>query len=364
MSGRPGDAAHDSPTLGERISRSFLATQELLTIELGLQLGLYRALGDHGPASSDQLADRCRLDRRYVAEWLEQQAVAGIVSVHDGDGEAATRRYRLDHASAAALLDGDSLDFVGPLAGVATGLARSLPQVASAFRTGAGVAPAAYGHDLSDHMAALNRPLFAHLLAGWLARTSEVHQRLGADPPARVADIGCGAGWSTIAIAVAYPKVVVHGLDCDPRAVSMARANAEQAGVGDRTDFVQCDITGPGPGGGYDLVTCFEALHDMARPVDALRGMRGLLAGGGRVVVADERVGEHFGAPGDRRERAAYGWSVLYCRPTGRAEPPSAATGAVLRPSLLSRYAVEAGFRDVTILPIDDPVWRFYQLVA
>ncbi len=353
-----------SLTLGERISRSLLATQELLTVQLGLQLGLYRALSDDGPATPPQLAARTGLDERYLAEWLEQQAVAGILSVVEVGADPAQRRYVLDDSCISALLDRDSLSFVGALAGIATALARNLPQVQTAFRTGGGIAAGEFGHDLSDETAALNRPLFRHLLPGWLANLSGIHERLQADPPARIADVGCGVGWSSIDLALAYPKVVVHGLDCDQRAVLLACRNADEAGVADRTEFVTGDIAVPGLRGTYDLVTCFEALHDMARPVEALAGMRSLLAKGGRVLVAEERVRETFQAPGDRRERAAYCWSVLYCLPIGRSEVPSAATGAVMRPSLLARYAAEAGYSDVTIAPIDDPVWRFYHLIG
>ena len=361
----PHETAGDQrESLTQRISRSFLASQELLTMQLGLQLGLYQALADLGEATGPELAARTGVDGRYLAEWLEQQAVAGIVSVDDCGGAPDRRGYRLDAASQAALLDHDSVDYVAPLARIATVLARTIPQIQTAFATGVGVAAEAYGEDLGDHTAALNRPLFLRLLVGWLGAIAEIHGRLASDPPARVADVGCGPGWSSIALALAYPKVRVHGLDLDPHAISTARANAAGAAVGDRTAFETGDIAAPPWRGPFDLVTCFEALHDMAQPLAALRGMRSLLAEGGQVLIAEERVGQTFHAPGDHRERAAYGWSVLYCLPVGRSRTPSAATGAVLRPSRLAHFAAEAGFRDVTVAPIDDPVWRFYQLVA
>ncbi len=325
--------------------------------------------------------------------------MAGFLDVDDCCADPAERRYRLEGEARAALLDTSGVDYVAPLAGVATALARCLPQVQNAFRAGGGVAPHAYGHDLGDDMAVLNRPLYLRLLAGWLAAVPDVHDRLGADPPARVADIGCGLGWSSVALALAYPKVTVQGLDLDPRAVEGACENAARAGVVPRVRFFAGDVTAAGRGGDvtaaglggggtvpratgeatgagrrgaattpalagpFDLVTCFEALHDMAQPVEALRGMRRLLADGGRVLIAEERVDTSFRAPGDSRNRAAYGWSVLYCLPTGRSQEPSAATGAVLRPSALAEYAAAAGFPSVTVVPVDDAVWRFYLLV-
>ncbi len=123
------------------------------------------------------------------------------------------------------------------------------------------------------------------------------------------------------------------------------------------------DAAYPGLAGGYDLVTAFETIHDMAQPIEALRKMRGLVNDRGTVVIADERVGEAFSAPGDDVERLNYGFSVLHCLAVGMAESPSAATGTVMRPPTLRRYAEEAGFRAVEILPIENDFWRFYRLV-
>ena len=116
-------------------------------------------------------------------------------------------------------------------------------------------------------------------------------------------------------------------------------------------------------GGRYDLVTIFEALHDMNHPVDALRSAYRLLKEGGSVVVADERVAEHFTAPGDDIERFNYGWSVLHCLPVGMLEPDSAGTGTVMRPDTVRAYAAAAGFNRTDVLPIEHDLWRFYRLV-
>ncbi len=122
------------------------------------------------------------------------------------------------------------------------------------------------------------------------------------------------------------------------------------------------DAADPAVAGSYDLVCIFEALHDLARPVEALAAMRPMLADGGSVLVADERVAERFTAPGDEIERMMYGWSVLHCLPAAMAEQPSAATGTVMRSDTLRRYASEAGFTQVEVLPIDNDFFRFYRL--
>jgi 2-polyprenyl-3-methyl-5-hydroxy-6-metoxy-1,4-benzoquinol methylase len=210
----------------------------------------------------------------------------------------------------------------------------------------------------------MNRTQFVNLLGSdWLPAVPDVHARLQAGPPARVADIGCGTGWSSIAIARAYPKVMVEGFDSDDASIALARSNAAEAGVAQRVTFHLRDASDPQLVGRYDLVTFFECVHDFGRPVEALKVARRLLAEGGSVMVADERVGERFSAPSDDVERLMYGWSVLFCLPTGLADEPSVGTGTVMRPATLRRYAVEAGFRNVEVLPIENDFWRFYRLV-
>ena len=197
----------------------------------------------------------------------------------------------------------------------------------------------------------------------WLPSVPDVHERLRADPPARVADVGCGAGWSSISIARAYPKARVDGFDLDEPSVELARANAERAGLADRVSFHVRDASDAALEGRYDLATAFECIHDMGRPVEALRAMRRLVGEEGAVIVADERVADSFQAPGDDTERLMYGWSVLFCLPAGLADEPSVGTGTVMRQRTLRRYATEAGYRDVEVLPIENDLWCFYRLL-
>jgi 2-polyprenyl-3-methyl-5-hydroxy-6-metoxy-1,4-benzoquinol methylase len=150
----------------------------------------------------------------------------------------------------------------------------------------------------------------------------------------------------------------------DEASVALARANVAAAGLEDRVAIHCHDVTDPALAGRYDLVTAFECVHDMPQPVAVLRAMREMVAEGGTVLVADERVAEAFAAPGDDLERLMYGFSVLHCLPVGMADAPSRGTGTVMRPDTLRRYAAEAGFRQVEVLPIEADFWRFYRLVA
>ncbi len=136
-----------------------------------------------------------------------------------------------------------------------------------------------------------------------------------------------------------------------------------ETGVTDRVAFRAADAADPGFSGRYDLATIFEALHDMSRPVEALRAARSLLDEGGSVLVADELVAEEFSIPAGDRERDAYGWSVVSCLPDAMGDPETAATGAVMRPATLRTYATDAGFARVDVLPIETQFWRFYRLL-
>jgi 2-polyprenyl-3-methyl-5-hydroxy-6-metoxy-1,4-benzoquinol methylase len=178
--------------------------------------------------------------------------------------------------------------------------------------------------------------------------------------PHAVADVACGAGWSAIGIARAYPRY--GGQPRPDPSIALAQANVAKAGLGDRVTLMVRDAADPALAGQYDLVTIFEALHDMSRPVEALRACRQLLAPGGSVLVVDERVADTFVAPGDQVARLMYGFSILCCLPSGMADQPSAATGTVMRADTLRRHAADAGFGATEVLPIASDFFRFYRL--
>jgi 2-polyprenyl-3-methyl-5-hydroxy-6-metoxy-1,4-benzoquinol methylase len=157
----------------------------------------------------------------------------------------------------------------------------------------------------------------------WFPAIPDVGRRLRSQPPARVADVGCGTGWSSIGIAKAYPLAEVDAFDLDVASIADARRNAEASGVADRINFEVRDAADPSLAGQYDLVTAFETIHDMSNPVGALRAMRLLSKEGGSVVIGDERVAEEFIAPGDELERFMYGWSAVHRQPVGMADSPS-----------------------------------------
>jgi len=349
--------------LAERLVDATTHALETLSVHLGLELGLYQALADLGAATEAEVAAHAGVAPRYAREWLEQQAAAGYLACDDPARPPEQRRYRLPTGHAEVLLDADSPDYAAPVAATFAGVARVLPQLLEAYRSGGGVPYAAYGQELRRGIAALNRPMFLHELAStWLPAVPGLDRRLRSAPPARVLDLGCGLGASSIALARAYPRAQVLGVDLDQASIAEARARAAEAGVADRVTFVVGDaarVTAEAP---VDLVTLFEALHDLGDPVGALRAARGLLADDGSVLVADERVADAFTTPGEPIERFMYGWSVLHCLPATLAEHPVEATGTVLRAPTVARWAAAAGFTGFEVLSIDNPFWRFYRL--
>jgi SAM-dependent methyltransferase len=358
----PSGSATDA--LVERLFSAAIDTLELASVHVGGRLGFYRSLADDGDATSGELAARTGTDERYVREWLEQQAVAGFLSVEDPAAEPGERRYGVPDAHRPVFADEEDLNHLTPLATLAIGVLRPIDELLKAYRSGGGVPYEAYGADTREGIGAINRPQFVNLVSEWFASISEVDTRLRSEPPARVADLACGTAWSSIAIARAYPAIEVDAIDIDAASIETARENVERAGLPERVHPGVHDASDSELPGRYDLVTIFDALHDMNHPVDALRTARTMLAEGGSVLVADERVAEQFNAPGDGIERFNYGWSVLHCLAVGNLDDDSAATGTVIRPDTVRAYAAEAGFADVDVLPIEHDFWRFYRLLV
>jgi SAM-dependent methyltransferase len=356
----PANTTEQTEALVERLFGAVIDTLELASVHIGGRLGFYRALADAGDATPSELAARTGTAERYVREWLEQQAVAGFLIVGDSEAEPGERRYALPTAYRPVFVEQEDVNFLTPLAALAIGVLGPMEALLRAYRSGGGVPYEAY--DVHEAIGAINRPQFVHLVADWLAAIPDVDARLADEPPARVADLACGTAWSSIAIARAYPRVSVDAIDVDVESIESARRNVAAVGLDDRVRPIVQDASDPDLPGRYDLVTIFEALHDMNHPVEALRTARESLAEGGSVVIADERVAEHFTAPGDELERLNYGWSVLHCLAVGLLDADSTGTGTVLRTETVRAYASQAGFGRVDVLPIEHDFWRFYRL--
>jgi 2-polyprenyl-3-methyl-5-hydroxy-6-metoxy-1,4-benzoquinol methylase len=346
--------------LVERLFGATIGTLELFGVYIGDRLGLYAALARGDAFDPEELARRAGIAPRYAREWLEQQAVAGLLDVEDGgNGE---RRYRLPAGHADVLVDPESDFYLAPFASLLSGIGGVLPDVVDAYRTGGGVPFSKYGADLRDGQAAINRPAFTHEMASWIAAMPDVEARLRSEPPARVADVGCGVGWSTLALARSFPEANVEGIDLDEASIDDARRNAAEAGMTDAVSFQVRDAADPAAKGAYDLACMFEALHDTPRPAEVLSALREMLRDGGSMLLADERVADSFTAPGDELERMMYGWSISHCLPAAMVDQPAEPTGTVLREPTVRELASRAGFESVEVLPIESDFFRFYRL--
>lgn len=345
-----------------RLQQATLGYFDVLAGYLGRQLGLYDALAAARSLTARELAAGTGTHERYVREWLEQQAVTGVLEVNDVEAAPAERRYSLPRAHARVLVERDDPLWQGDRPLSLLPLSRQMPSLLAAFREGGGIAATDHDDDARVAQASLGRVAYLTEMAGWIAAVPGLQARLRARPPARVADLGCGAGWSAIGLARAFPAVTVDGFDVDPASVEMARQHARAAGVGDRVRFETRDAADPQLVGDYDLAMVFEALHDMPRPIEALRTLRRLTAAGGTVLVVDLKVPPAFSAPGSDLDRFVYGWSVLSCLASSMSGPRPAGTGAAMRPDTLRACAHEAGFTDAEILDVPHDGWTFYRL--
>lgn len=345
----------------ERVLQSALGWAETMAFYLGDRLGWYRSLAQHGPSTAAELAERTQTSPRYAREWLEQQAVTGILLADDAQG-ATMRRFTLPAGAVEALTDERSLAYIAPLPRMVGAVGPQTAALLEAYRSGGGVSWEQLGVDAREAQADLNRPWFAQLPAVF-ADVDRIHAVLSR-PGARIADVGMGAGWSSISLALGYPELHVDGFDVDAPSVELARANAAAAGVADRVRFHLAGGDSLEDVGPFDGAFAFECVHDMSRPVDVLHAMRRAVREDGIVVIMDEAVGETFGGPGAEFEPLMYAFSLFVCLPDGMSDHPSAATGTVMRPGILRDYAQAAGFDDISVLPIDDfSFFRFYELL-
>ena len=349
--------------LTQRLLESVGPALELLTIELGHRLGLYAAIDAAGGVTAHDLAGLTGYGERQLREWLDQQAIAGIL-----ESEAGTRRrYRLPAAHRAVLLDPTSPVHGAGLASMFAGIASAFDAVAESFTADGAVSFARFGAPVRNGLEVIYRPGYTHALPSWLEQLPDIESQLEAG--GTIVDAGCGTGWSTIALARRFPRAVVLGVDLDAASIEEARRNAETAGVADRVRFECADVGDDAAlralvGGPATLVTVFLALHDMNDPQRALSSLAGVLAPGGAVLIGDAKVEDEFLAPAGPLDRMFSAFSVLHCLPATLAEGSGHAHGTVLRAPTVMAWSAAAGLRRAERLPIEHPAWSFYRLDA
>lgn len=340
----------------ERLGHETNSALSMLNLWPGLKLGLFRELRAAGPSTAPELARRVGCQERYVREWLECMYAGEYIEY-----DLATETFSITPEHAAVLLDETHPAYNAGSVYAIPEVAGILPRLADAFQNGGGVPYEAYGDGMRESISKGNRPLFVNdYVSKWIPAMPDVEQKLRAG--ARVADIGCGEGWSSISLAQSFPTIEIDAVDVDAASIDAAKRIAQAHGVAERVQFHLASAEQQPLSGSYDLVTAFECLHDMAYPVEILRIMRALALSDGAVLIADEAAGDSLEANRNFLGHYFYNWSVLHCLPQSLVMPNAAGTGTVLRPSVLKRYAREAGFSRVDILPIENEIWRFYRL--
>jgi 2-polyprenyl-3-methyl-5-hydroxy-6-metoxy-1,4-benzoquinol methylase len=312
------------------------AAMSAALVLIGDELGLYKAMAAAGPVTPGELANRTETNERYVREWLNNQAAGGYVTY-----DASNGRYTLPPEQAAALADEASPAFIPGAFQVIAAAMKAAPRIAEAFHTGAGL-------DWGDQDPILfvgterffRSGYLGNLVSAWIPALTGVEEKLRRG--ARVADVGCGHGASTILMARTYPKSEFVGIDVHAASIETARRRARDAGVGDRVRF---EVAGAQDfaGSDYDLVACFDCLHDMADPVGAARHIRQALAKDGTWLLvepfASDRVEDNLNPVG----RVFYGASTVFCVPCSLAGH-GPALGAQAGEARLRQVTVEGGF--------------------
>jgi SAM-dependent methyltransferase len=313
------------------------ATVNAGLIVVGDRLGLYRAMANAGPISAGELAQRTGTSERYVREWLNAQAAGGFVEY-----VTATDSYILPAEQAMALADEDSPAFVGGAFQLAVATLKSAERIEAAFRSGAGVGWHEHDEGVPIGCERFFRPGYnANLVSAWLPALDDVEEKLKRG--ARVADVGCGLGASTRLMAKAYPNSTFAGFDYHTESIELAREKAEAAGLGGRADF---DVAPAAafPGGGYDLITMFDCLHDMGDPVGAARHVRKALAPDGTWLVVEPIAGDSVEQNLNPVGRAYYSFSTFLCTPSSLSQDVGLALGAQAGEARIRDVALAAGF--------------------
>jgi SAM-dependent methyltransferase len=307
---------------------------------IGERLGLYKALATSGPLSPAELARLSETDDRYVAEWLAANAASGYVEYDPRSG-----RYHMTPEQELTLADASSAAYVPGAFLLAMSGFIDLPKITQAFKTGEGVGWHEHHHCLFEGTEKFFRPSYAgNLISSWLPALEGVEAKLKRG--ARIADVGCGHGASTILMAKAYPECELFGFDYDAASIAEAKKRAISAGVGDRITFAVASAKDY-PGAGYDLVTFFDCLHDMGDPAGASKHVFDSLSADGTWMIvepyAKDRVEENLNPVG----RIFYSASTMICTPASRSQEVGLALGAQAGEARLAEVVKRGGFTRV-----------------
>jgi SAM-dependent methyltransferase len=316
------------------------AAMNAALILVGDKLGLYKAMAGAGPMTSAELASKTGTLERYVREWLAAEAAGGFVLY-----DAATEKYTLPPEQAMALADETSPVFLPGFFEIVAACVKDEPKITEAFRSGKGVGWHEHDHGLFAGTERFFRPNYrAHLIGEWIPALGDTESKLKAG--ARVADVGCGLGTSTILMAQAYPKSTFVGFDYHPKSIDMAREAAAKAGVSDRVKFDVAKAKDY-PGKDYQLVAFFDCLHDMGDPEGAARHVRDTLAPNGAWMIVEPFAHDKLENNLNPIGRVFYAASTMLCTPASLSQEVGLGLGAQAGEGRLAKIMHSAGFTKV-----------------
>lgn len=316
----------------------FGATFHAGLVVMGESLGLYKAMAGGGPLTSAELAERTGTNERYVREWLNSQAAGGYVEY-----DAAAGRYSLSEEQAFALADENSPAYLPGAFLLAVSALRAVPQITERFRTGEGFGWHEHDHGLFRGTELFFRPGYAaNLISSWIPSLEGVEERL--KKGAKVADVGCGLGASTILMAQAYPDSTFVGYDYHNGSIEIARRRAAEAGVSDRVKF-EVARAKDYPGKGYDFVTFFDCLHDMGDPASAAGRVRESLAPDGTWMIVEPFAGDRVEDNLNPIGRIYYSASTLLCTAASLSQEVGLALGAQAGEARIREVVTGGGFK-------------------
>lgn len=305
-------------------------------VVIGEKLGLYKALAE-GPVDSAELAAKTRTDERYVREWLASQAAGGYVTYDE-----KTRKFSLSEEQAFTLANEDSPAYLPGAFQLALGSLAAVPRIAESFRTGAGMGWHEHQEDVFHGCEKFFRSSYAaNLIGSWIPSLQDVRAKLEAG--AKVADVGCGKGASTLLMAKAFPKSQLFGFDYHDKSIEGARATAARQGLANSAMFAVAKAK-EFPGKDYDLVTVFDCLHDMGDPVGAATHVRKALSKDGTWMIVEPFANDELKDNLNPVGRMYYSFSTLLCTPCSRSQEVALCLGAQSGEKRIRDVVTAAGF--------------------
>ena len=350
-----GENEQEARELARQIGADFGAALTVALAYIGDRMGIFKSLGEGGPMTSQELAERAGLNERYVREWASTMAAARYV-----DYDATSQKFRLTPAQSTALLDERSPFNMAGAFQYAVTCIRQLPRLSEAFRDGGGIPFADFGPEISEAIRRMFQGGYESWVASqWIPAVAEVHQRVV--DGGEVAEVGCGGGQCLIPVAAAYPKSRFTGYDVDAGSIERARKHAVSQGVAERVKFEQAAAESIPDADRFDLVMAFNCIHDMANPRGALRAIRRALKPTGVLLWSEAKASDRLEENLSTWGRSMYAASTMHCMTVSLAHGGEG-LGSVVGEGRARELAVDAGFSRFDLLGVKNPFHQIFVL--